>query len=539
MPATGDTEASGELEVEGSCTECGGPFRAGIWDHSFRCDYCGSLLISKRDLGGEVFVVTSRRDLDVIEILIRREAEDLRSRLGVYTTGNPFDSASFALVEAQVRALQSSLRETLSLVESVDFFAPYEVRQCTVFQGILGRRRGLKESFLQAFIVEELARLYDRSRFNLRDRGLKIRGLCLQLLDQNHLEVSQQRFLECCAPADFQTSIDRSALRLCPDTQIISRIQQTGRTRRLVVYKHMTYAHVRRQSDDEYYLIDRQFDGIAGTLAAEEADLFRQLPSRPLAEVLVPSDIRAIASECPNCGWELELPAREHVVFCPTCLLGVRATPDGLRPQAYRVGVAPVPGHSQHVVYFPFWAFPFRVRAQGDVYVRVWDWLGAVSPQPLAEQFRDTDPLESTFYLPAREIFGTPNLDDTFAQLTGWVNWRQPRLQDDRPLPEERTTLLGVELASRESWRLAPFALLALHDDQSTRRLNGRTFNQYIAQAEPLPGEPFLALVPLVFSHGQWDPGAKRLGSSARGFPRQRIEPEEAIPRVTRSFNLD
>ncbi len=170
----------------------------------------------------------------------------------------------------------------------------------------------------------------------------------------------------------------------------------------------------------------------------------------------------------------------------------------------------------------------------------IWDHsfrLTAVSPQPLAEQFRETDPPESTFFLPAREILGSPELD-VFAQLTGWVNWRQPEFYPDRLLPAERTSALGVELSPAEAWRLARFALLALHDDQSTRRLNGRSFGSHLAEAEPLLGSPFLALVALVGRGEDWDPGRKLLGSSVRGFPMARVESSSTTARLTKSFNL-
>jgi hypothetical protein len=300
----------------------------------------------------------------------------------------------------------------------------------------------------------------------------------------------------------------------------------------------MSYACVKRDAAPEHYLIDRQFDGIAGRPTPEEAERFRALPPRPISQVLVPPDIRAIASQCPNCGWELELPARESSVFCPTCWLGVSVTPDGLQARSYQVEPVAPPGRGERLLYFPFWAFPFRVRAEGALYTRVWDWLAAVSPQPLSEQFRETDPPESTFFLPAREVFGSPELDDVFAQLTGWVNWRQPELSRNRPAPADRASTLGVELSPSEAWKLARFALLALHDDQSTRRLNGRSFSRYLAEAEPLLGSPFLALVPLVGRGENWDPGLKLLGSSVRGFPLALIESSIATARLTKSFNL-
>ncbi len=532
-------ESHPELVVQGSCSECGGPFRAGIWDHSFHCEYCGSLLLSKRELGGEVFVVSSGRNLPVLDVIIARESDELRSRLrGRYRLEDGVSLELPALVEAKVKAFQAELRASLELVETIDFFAPYEVREQTVMQGILGRRRGRKESFLQAFLVEELARLYDTSDFNLRDRGLKIRGLELQLMSDAHFGGSEPRFLEAYTAADFDSRPDRTAFRVRADTQIISRIHDATRERRLRVYKHMSYACVRRNAAPEHYLIDRQFDGIAGRPSSEEAKRFRALPPRPISQVLVPPDIRAIASQCPNCGWELELPSRESIVFCPTCWLGVSVTPEGLQARAYRAERAQAPGRDRRLLYFPFWAFPFRVRVENALYTRVWDWLTAVSPQPLAEQFRETDPPESTFFLPARQVFGSPELDDVFAQLTGWVNWRQPELYPDRLLAAERTSALGVELSAAEAWKLARFALLALHDDQSTRRLNGRSFGSYLAEAEPLLGSPFLALVALVGRGEDWDPGRKLLGSSVRGFPLARVESSAATARLTKSFNL-
>ena len=532
-------EAHPELAVQGSCSECGGPFRAGIWDHSFHCEYCGSLLLSKRELGGEVFVLSSGRNLAVLDVIIAKESDELRSRLaGRYRVEDGFRLELPAFVEAKVTALQAELRASLELVETIDFFAPYEVREQTVMQGILGRRRGLKQSFLQAFLVEDLARLYDASSFNLRDRGLKIRGMELQLMRDAHFGGSEPRFLEVHTAADFDSRLDRSAFRVRADTQIISRIHDTTRERRLRVYKHMSYACVRRDAAPEHYLIDRQFDGIAGRPSPAEAERFRALPTRPISQVLVPPDIRAIAPQCPNCGWELDLPVRENIVFCPTCWLGVSVTPEGLQARAYRTEPAQPPDGDRRLLYFPFWAFPFRVRAEGTLYTRVWDWLTAVSRQPLAEQFRERDPPESTFFLPAREVFGSPELDDVFAQLTGWVNWRQPGLSPDRPLPAVRTSGLGVELSPAEAWKLARFALLALHDDQSTRRLNGRSFGRYLAEAEPLLSSPFLALVPLVGKGEDWDPGLKLPGSSVRGFPLARVERSAATARLNKSFNL-
>ena len=118
-------EAHPELAVQGSCSECGGPFRASIWDHSFHCEYCGSLLLSKRELGGEVFVVTSGRNLAVLDLIIARESDELRSRLaGRCRVEDGLSLELPAFVEARVAAFQAELRASLELVETLDFFAP-------------------------------------------------------------------------------------------------------------------------------------------------------------------------------------------------------------------------------------------------------------------------------------------------------------------------------------------------------------------------------------------------------------------------------
>ncbi|MGH9886851.1 MAG: hypothetical protein ACREBE_15075, partial [bacterium] len=262
------------------------------------------------------------------------------------------------------------------------------------------------------------------------------------------------------------------------------------------------------------------------------------------AGVAKPS-LRALASECPNCGADLALPARARIAFCGTCALGIRVTAEGLSACAYALGELPEISAAERRLGFPFWSLPFRVRADGREWTRVWDWLEAVSPQPAALRFREQDPAQCRLFIPARAIFGTPELDAAFAALTATATWRQPRLRADRATPADRLPLLDVELDASEALSLARYALVALHDAQSTRKLNGLSFRKLVAEAEFVAGEAELAVLPLRVYEDHWIPSpANAAPDPAQAPPGMRAVPEAvladtgALPRVARAFSL-
>ncbi len=522
------------LRIEGTCPECGAPFEAGLWDHSHRCEFCGSLLVSAREFGDAVFVVADMPvDPDPRLPIVRRAVEDFRSRLmpraGVE---GELELELPALLEGHVERHRAQLLESMHVVEALDFFAPYEIHEQTIVQGVLGRRRDAKESFIQCFRTEDLERRYDPS-FNLRDVGLKIRGMGLQLVTQRHLELSGGRFLEVVpVGGDARPLAVRSRTRIRPGTQIISRIDAAWHERRILAYKHFTYTHVLNDGRDEHYLLDRQFGGVAAVLEPDEATAYRSLPTRPAASVLPRPEIAAIASECPNCGWELALAESERIAFCPTCRSAVEIAPKGLSRLAYGLGEAtPQPGTEW--LYLPFWSFPFRITTARGSCTRIWDWLEQISPQPAALAHREQDPAEARLYLPARHVHGTRELDDAFAALVAWASWRQPRLGGDRTTVVPGACMLGTEVDRRAAADLAPFALLALHDAQSTRRLNGRSFREAISGADLELGEAGLVALPVPLRNGRWCPGGGLRDVSAAA-----LRSDVDAPRVTRSFGL-
>ena len=529
------------LVIETKCPECGAPSEAELWDYSGTCAFCNSLLVFGRDLEHEVFAVADPQSdaEDLVRILVASEASNYRSKLTAETQNRPHGVSLEipAWVDAKVERFARRLREALELQLRVDFLVPYRITEKTVLQGILGRRSsGPKESYLQCFRTEDLQRRYDAGRYNLRDRGLKIRGFRLARLDASHLDVVKGRLLETAeaeAFPDGRAAFDRKDMRVDPDSQIIAKFTANWKERRLVVYKHFTYACFSRDRGERHYLFDQQFNTVAARLEPSEVDTYLRLVRRDLSEVLPKPEVRAIASECPNCGWEISFPRNEQISFCPECKHAVLVEPQGLRTVAYEAAPLPTPRKGQATLYYPFWAFPFRVRVSDRAYRNVWSWLEEVSPQPIAARLKQRDPSESRLFVPARNLHGARPLNDAFAHLTAWATWRQPETSRERPPPIQPLRMLGTEVTVAEARPLARFALVALHDVQSTRRLNGVNFRTFIAEAELDLANPKLTALPLVLQDDTWSPEGMRCG-----LPRPLLEGSGEVLRVVKSFNL-
>jgi DNA-directed RNA polymerase subunit RPC12/RpoP len=535
--------AESHLVIETACPECGAPTEADLWDATGRCEFCNSLLVFGGNLDNQLFVIADmRKDASLVSLLVAHESAIYQARLEAQArTEEGLMVHSPAGIEHRVEQFAQKLRSQLEVVHKVDFFVPYRINQKTVIQGILGRRpSGPKESFIQSFHTEDLERLYDPGAYQLRDRGLKIRGFRLTRLGENHLKLASNRFLPIFDPAgvehgsfdDALPRYDRSHMRIRQETQIITKIAGNWRERHLTVYKHLTYACTLRSGIEEHLIFDRQFGTVAARLGRTEAERYLRVPDRELSQIVAKPEVHAIASECPNCGWELDLPHEDLIAFCPTCRHAIRVDPKGLEIFRYEKAALPDTRPGESILAYPFWSFRFRIRAGGRDDVRIWDWLEAVSPQQTAIKVRETDPAESRFLIPARNLHGNRALDETFARLTGYVNWRQPPTVARRPLPDEPVEMLGVEVSATEAAALGPYALLALHDNSSTRRFNARNFREMIAEAELDLGSPVLVVIPLVLVNDHWQP------PMGRSVSRAMLEARPTLSRVRKSFSL-
>jgi hypothetical protein len=115
----------------------------------------------------------------------------------------------------------------------------------------------------------------------------------------------------------------------------------------------------------------------------------------------------------------------------------------------------------------------------------------------------------------------------------------------ERALPIDAIQLLDVELEPGEAVALARYTLVALHDAQSTRSLNGMNFKKLVMDAQLEAGDPQLTVLPLALFGGQWFPcPAEAGGDPAAASPGMRPVPLEVLaddgrlPRLSRAFSL-
>jgi hypothetical protein len=518
--------------VEGRCPECGAPYATGIWDRSHACEYCGSLLALPDAGGAGVYVVCDRSSLTPLDVLIRYELGLLEARLSQRFQSQDGIAIEFpGWIESRLRAHERELRATAQLIQEIDFFAPYEVRDESVLQGVLGRRgHGAKLSFTQSFRVQQLYRRYDPSAYPLRDRGLKIHAFRLRLLAPEDLERVRGGCLGVVDAVVAPAIRDFARTRVHRDVQIVCSFGARWRPRALTVLKHLTYVHVRLSDREQHLLLDRQFHTVAACLEPSEAERFRNLPPLGLERLLGGARPSAMAAECPDCGAPLELDPREVIAFCAGCLRAIEVGPKALRTVPCRYPAAP----AESSVYFPFWSFPFDVRSAGTRYRNLWDWLGAVSPEQRVRRLCQTDEAASRLLVPARTLLGSPALDRAAELCAEAANWSQPALSTDRPAPRPGLAALGADLRADEAASLRRFVLLALHDAQSTRGLNARNFRALIEEAVLGEAEPELALVALPLRDG-----ALWLPEQGEGVPIELLRCALDVGRIVRSYPLD
>ncbi len=245
---------------------------------------------------------------------------------------------------------------------------------------------------------------------------------------------------------------------------------------------------------------------MAARLDAAEAERYRAIERIDAGKLTSRIAVHAVASECPECGWELPLPDAERIHFCEHCRSAVEVGDKGLELRRYQCERAADAGGAERLLWLPFWVVGFRAPAEG--------------------------PAPGRLFVPARSVYGTPEADAALAELTAHTSRRAPQLSRDRPLPHDREELLGADLEPAQAAELARYALVTLPDMRSTLRMNGRSFRRRIAECEIDPAEPELALIPLPLTGGHWRPA----GGVAVAAELLRRAP--GLARITKSYPL-
>ena len=393
-------------------------------------------------------------------------------------------------------------------------------------------RPSSKESFVQCFLTEDLRRRFDATKTNLRDRGLKIRGAKLALLSDAHRDSVEDRFLDT-ADADTETRRRRSRTARARESTATRRWSRRSRaccaSGKLEIWKHMSVGRVRRAGVVEDYLIDHQFDTIAGRLAGDEAaraPRARTAPARRGDREAEPARARV---GVPELRRRSRTPAaRRRSPSAGTARWASAIAPEGLRAVRLRAGRAPAarkgPDGVHRLPVLVAAVPPARGRARVDARL-------GLARGGLDAARRDALPRAG----PGREPplrSGARDLRRARARRRVLRAHRDRHLAPaarcavERASPADALRICSTSSSSRRTpATLARYALVALHDAQSTRSLNGMNFRSLVRDVELVRGRarargpaaraPRRTLGPLP-GRGRREPG-RRLGRHASG----------------------
>jgi predicted RNA-binding Zn-ribbon protein involved in translation (DUF1610 family) len=468
--------AVGSLLVALECPKCGAPFAVDDAAVTHECAHCASLLLLAAPARDEIFLADGqiRSDQDILDLVIRYRVESQRAEILARfedSEGNRNPPPEI-VIEELLRAYEAQLRARAHISEARRFHAPYWHITGAIVQAILGRYHdGPKRVTLRAFAVEHTVPGYDVHAANLRDRGLRLARSGVRPLRVRDV-VELGAFLPAQAVPDQQyREIDKWRLRdLEPELEPVTKTGAFLGARRVLVYRPYWLARVFLDTAQEWVLVDGSFATLAGHPGELEA---RALLASGVADPLRSQGesfrhVHVVASRCPDCGWEMTLAGREHVVICPNCHLA-------LAPEPKRVCVV-AHDHACHGdvppggAFVPFWRFTFSLEPHAAAAVDTLEaYAQVLHPRGAPPGFA---PKGRQLWIPAVRLLGTRAGDEAFKDSVEWIHAADLDLRSGKVPLGGTPRLAGVSLSEAEARALGPFVLFGLHGETSAARLN-------------------------------------------------------------------
>lgn len=473
---------SGPLALLLSCPQCGAPCLLDDDARSATCGHCGSFLVVARPGRDEIFlaesVVPDAEEVRRIVIAYRVQARraELLARYRGDLEGEPLTVPELIL-DAELRRFEAALMEKVRIVEAHRIEAPYWHLSGTILQGILGRHRnGPKEVRLRAFAVEHTVPAYDRSKANLRDRGLRLSRARVRPLSQR-TRVDRGPFLPWLdVTEEAHREVGRWRTRdLDPGTEPVVKRGELVFARRFLVYRLCWLARVVSDVEQAWVLVDGGF----ATLGGHPGEL--EVRAMLGAAVADPEDAesretKAVArpSRCPDCGFEATFAARTVVAVCRNCQLAVEPRPDGVRNVAYDHAEPSWDGPAE---YLPFWTFPVRLSVGGSskagVGAGIIHDLGAYGrllfPQGPPPGFALRG---DRLFVPAVRLLGTEEGDECFQGIAQWIHSAPPRIESGKAPLGPAAAFHDAVMAEADARETLPLLLYGIHGRSSAARLN-------------------------------------------------------------------
>lgn len=526
--------ATPRLEIWFACPNCGAPSHADDDQSSISCTHCGSLLFLVRDdapvIGMSDCVVRTEEDLARI-FIGRRLAEyradkcteasgggdassDLARGFGQALGGVVGGSVGGAIGGALVAGLMGSsggagggavvseplfLRQLMAAEEKRLagivrvgerrlLHVPYWQIRAIVLRQVLARtKNGSKIVAVRSQAAEQSSPAYDGTKWNLRDRGLRLGTARMRLLTPRDVN-GDDVFLAVRSGSEAERGDLERVSRLPPPD--LDRLHGRGdlvHERRFLVYRPLWLVQFLESGRESWLLIEGQ-TGIVGGEITDAHELHALLAERgadPLG-AMRPTRVTLAPSRCVECGQDLGHEPGPWLRACPHCRTGLATGRDGLE----RVGYDHAPT-ADGAAWLPCWSFRVAIRLKSGRLLVALDELGGIVGMPAGSR----SPAGSRLYVPAVRLLGSSRGEKAFDDLCEWLHRsgivpRPGAIAADLGGPS-----LGCDLREPDARELARTTLLALFDATMAARINVPMARELFDETEILLAEPRLVMV--------------------------------------------
>ena len=305
------------VEILLACPNCGAPFSVDDEAVNVTCDHCGSLLVLTAPDREEIYLADGRieNERDALEIIIDYRLRARRVEIASALRNPEGNSAPEWIISSRVKAFEKKLRTQARLLVAQVIQVPYWHLTGKIVQGILGRvNMDIKVTRIRGFGVEHTVPAYETSRFNLRDRGLRMAQSRVRPLSAVDAE-RYQRFLKWVSvPEQSYRAIDKWLRRRLD--QKIQAMYKHGTflfRRRMLVYRPYWLVLARTDEGTRWVLMDGQFRTVAGYPDDAEVAGFQDasIPSPLDTEGKSFLNVVTSTSRCPECAWEERFDRRD------------------------------------------------------------------------------------------------------------------------------------------------------------------------------------------------------------------------------------
>ncbi len=485
------------VEILLACPNCGAPFAVDDEAVNVTCRHCGSLLVLTAPDREEIYLADGRieDEHDALEIIIEYRLRARRVEIASALRDPEGNSGPEWIISNRVKAFEKELRAQARLLVAQVLQVPYWHITGKIVQGILGRvNMDIKVTRIRAFGVEHTVPAYETSRFNLRDRGLRMAQSRVRPLTAADAE-RFQRFLKWVSlPEQSYRAIDKWLRRRLD--QKIEAMYKHGRflfPRRMLVYRPYWLVRARTDETTRWVLMDGQFRTIAGYPDDAEIASFRDGCIASPLDTEGESFLNVVTSKsrCPECAWEGHFDRRSIAAICPNCHRALIPAPGGLETLPY--DHSPARGIAEPC-YVPFWRFAFRATPpDGDAVETLDEWLEMAFPAGRPPRF---EPSGRHLWVPAVKLIGSAVGDQALKDLTAWIHGAALDVVERKVPHDARSSFMDVSVSEEQARELARFTLLGLHNKPSAARLNVLLVRRTCLDLELELSEPRLVLVP-------------------------------------------